>query len=338
MERKEAANGLQLIRIASIKLRGNFIALFMGTLAMTTPLILILYMSALLAVLFNIAWFLPIGVALFAILVGPLQVGYIKYFNGVLDGKQPRISVVYSQLRFSVFTLRTIYIAAILMIIYIVGGILWMVPAGFAISFYSMTLFFLEKFEYNRLSDAMNECSRKMIGNRLAMFSYKLIFYLVYMMLFILAGLFIALVYTLSIENLLISWLVAVCSAIVFIFLYTLVTVYFHSSNQIFFEDVLTRDEKKRASKIKTTVNTASNLDVEKVETATTVEEKESKEEKVKIPTDETQKKEPQNKEEKETKDKKSIKKESAKAKDDEAKVSKKTSKNSAKTSSKKSN
>ena len=44
MERKEAANGLQLIKFASIKLRGKFSAVFMGTLAMTTPLILILFM------------------------------------------------------------------------------------------------------------------------------------------------------------------------------------------------------------------------------------------------------------------------------------------------------
>lgn len=261
MERKEASNGLQLIRIASIKLRGHFSEIFMGTLAMTTPLILTLFMTALLSVLFNIGWFLPIGVVLFAILVGPLQVGYIKYFNAVLDGKQPRIGVVYSQLRFNVFTLRTIYISCILMVVYILGGILWLVPAGFAVSFYSMTLFFFEKFEYPRLSQAMNECSRKMIGNRLAMFSYKLVFYFVYLMLFVLAGLLIALVYTLSTENLLISWLIAVCSAIVFVFLYTLVTVYFHSSNQIFFEDVLSRDEKKRASRIKSTVNSASNLD-----------------------------------------------------------------------------
>lgn len=266
MERKEASNGLQLIKIASIKLRGHFTAIFMGTLAMTTPLILTLFMATLLAVLFNVGWFLPIGIVLFTLLVGPLQVGYIKYFNAVLDGKQPRISLVYSQLRFNVFTLRTIYISSILLIIYILGGILWMVPAGFAVSFYSMTLFFLEKFEYTRLSQAMNECSRKMIGNRLAMFSYKLIFYFVYLMLFILAGLLIALVYTLSTENLLISWLIAVCSAIVFIFLYTIVTVYFHSSNQIFFEDVLSRDEKKRMSRVKTTVNTATTLEVEKEE------------------------------------------------------------------------
>ena len=127
-------------------------------------------------------------------------------------------------------------------------------PAGFAISFYSMVLFFLEKFEYPRLSQAMNECSKKMIGNRLAMFSYKLIFYLVYGMLFVVAGACLALVYTLLPESLLISWLVAMCGAIVFIFLFTMVTVYFHSSNQLFFEDVLTRYEKKK-TKIQSDIN-----------------------------------------------------------------------------------
>lgn len=260
MERKEASNGLQLIKIASIKLKGNFSALFMGTFAMTTPLILILCMSALMSILFASGWILTIGIILFTLLVGPLQVGYIKYFNAVLDGKQPKLSIVYSQLKFSIFTLRTIYISGLLLIMYIIGGILWAVPAGFAISFYSMTLFFLEKFEYPRLSQAMNECAKKMIGNRLAMFSYKLIFYFIYLMLFIVGGLCLALVYTLSLDNLIISWVVAVCAVIVFIFLYTLVTVYFHSSNQIFFEDVLSRDEKKRASRVKTTTNTTEQL------------------------------------------------------------------------------
>ncbi|MGN0961536.1 MAG: hypothetical protein ACI4PF_04990 [Christensenellales bacterium] len=262
MERKEANNGLQLIKIAGIKLKGNFSALFMGTLAMTTPLILILYMTALMSLLFAISWIIPIGIILFAILIGPLQVGYIKYFNAVLDGKQPRLRMVYSQLRFNIFTLRTIYISTLLLLMYIVGGVLWIVPAGFAVSAYSMTLFFLEKFEYPRLSLAMNECSRKMIGNRLAMFSYKLIFYFVYFLLFMVGLLFVALVYTLSTENLIISWIVAVCSAIVFIFLYTFVTVYYHSSNQIFFEDVLSKDEKKRQAKVHSVnINSASILE-----------------------------------------------------------------------------
>ncbi|MBQ7352241.1 MAG: hypothetical protein IJW59_05240 [Clostridia bacterium] len=260
MERKECANGLQLIKIACMKLKGKFSAMFIGALAMTTPLILLLYVPALMSMLFETGWIVTVGVVLFAILVAPLQMGYIKYFNNVMDGNQPRISEVYSYLRFSAITLRSIYISGLLIVMYLVGGILWMVPAGFAVSAYSMTLFFLQKFEYPRLSQAMNECSKKMMGNRLAMFSYKLIFYLVYFMLFVLCGLFFALIHNLSFDSFVISWLVAVCSAIVFIFLYTMVTVYFHSSNQIFFEDVLSRDEKKRQAKIQTKMNNTDNV------------------------------------------------------------------------------
>lgn len=274
MERKEAANGLQLIKFASIKLRGKFSAVFMGTLAMTTPLILILFMSALFSILFAQAWILSIGVVLFAILVGPLQIGHIKYFNDVLDGKQPRLSVVYSQLRINIFTLRTIYISLLLILMYLLGGVLWIMPAGFAISFYSMVLFFLEKFEYPRLSQAMNECSKKMIGNRLAMFSYKLIFYFVYFMILMVAFLFLMLIYKLSMENLIICWIIALCAAIVIIFIYTLITVYFHSSNQIFFEDVLTRDEKKRMARAKTTVNTTAQLTENKENSVEKIDEK----------------------------------------------------------------
>lgn len=249
MERKECPTGLQIIKCAGIKLKGNFSSLFMGAFAMCTPLILVLFLTSLFAMLFEALWVLSIGVVLFIIFVGPLQVGYIKYFNSVLDGNQPKISLVYSQIRFSVFTLRTIYISGLLLIMYVIGGVLWLVPAGFAVSAYSMTLFFLEKFEYPRLSLAMNECSKKMIGNRLKMFSYKFIFYIMYMILFAIGLLCFVLVYSLSLESLIISWIVSLCSVIVFIFLYTYVTVYFHTCNQIFFEDILARDERIKTEK-----------------------------------------------------------------------------------------
>lgn len=274
MERKECANGLQLIKVAAIKIKGHLSALFVGALAMTTPLILALFIGALMSIMFGTGWVLTVAVILFAIFIGPLQMGYIKYFNNVLDGKQPRIKEVYSYISFKAQTLRSIYIAGLLMIMYIFGGILWMVPAGFAISFFSMTLFFLQKFEHERMTVAMRECATKMIGNRLAMFSYKLIFYIIYAMLFVVAGLSMILIYTLLLENFFISWIVAVCSAIIFIFFYTFITVYFHASNQIFFEDVLSRDEKKRQRKIKSQSNTTQSLTENKEENVDVNEEK----------------------------------------------------------------
>ena len=263
MDRKECANGLQLIKIASLKLRGHFSSAFMGCLAMTTPLILALVVPMMMAMLMNTMWLITVGLVVFMILLGPLQVGNIKYFNDLLDGKQPRLRVVYSQFNFSFFTIRTIYITVLLLLMYILGGVAYILPAGFAISFFSMIPFFMERFKYDRLSVAMKDTAKKMIGNRLAMFSYKLIFYLIYFMLFIVCLLIVMLVASLALDNLIISWVVAVCGIVVFIFLYTFVTVYYHSSNQIFFEDVLTRDEKKRANKIKVTSETIANHDAE---------------------------------------------------------------------------
>lgn len=270
MERKECANGLQLIRVACIKLKGHFSALFMGALAMTTPLILDMFLGILCSIFLGNWWCFTIALMLFVVFVAPLQMGYIKYFNNVLDGKQPKISEVFSYIKFSFMTLRAIYISGILMIMYIIGGVLWLVPAGFAISAFSMVLFFLQKYEYPKLRTAMWDCATKMMGNRLAMFAYKLVFYIVYFMLFAVAGLCLALIYNLFLESFVVSWIVSMCSAIVFIFMYTFVTVYFHSSNQIFFEDVLSRDEKKRARKVKTTANNTdqvgNNTPVEKKE------------------------------------------------------------------------
>ena len=257
MERKESRNGLELIKFGAIRLKGNFGALFLGSLAMVTPLALVFLVPYLISRFTEISWIMSIGVALFAILVGPLQMGYIKYFNDAIDGKQPKVSQVYSEFKFSVFTLRTIYIALILMVLYIIGGILWIVPAGFAISFFSMTLFFLEKYKYNKLSDAMTDCARQMVGNRLAMFSYKLIFYFVYALLFGIGALCLGLIFILASDSMLVSYIVTLCSTIVFIFMYAMVTVYYHSCNQIFFEDTLMHNERKRAKLVsnKTTEN-----------------------------------------------------------------------------------
>ena len=278
MERKESRNGLELIKFGAIRLKGNFSALFMGALAMVTPLVLAFLVPYLIARFTGISWIISIGVVLFAIMVGPLQMGYIKYFNATIDGKQPSLSMVYSQFKFSIFTLRTIYIALLLLVLYIVGGILWIVPAGFAVAFFSMVLFFLEKYKYNRLSEALTDCARQMIGNRLAMFSYKLIFYFVYLLIFGVGALCLTLVFLLAEDSMLVSYIVALCSVIVFIFLYTMVTVYYHSCNQIFFEDTLMYNERKRNKKLaesKATTTTATNNDQKPSENVTSVEEKE---------------------------------------------------------------
>lgn len=279
MERKESKNGLELIKYGALRLRGNFCALFMGAFAMVTPLVLMILIPFIISMITEIDWVISIGIALFALFVGPLQMGYIKYFNAVIDGKQPSVFSVYAHIRFDVFTLRTIYISILLLIMYIIGGVLWIVPAGFAISFYSMSLFFFERFGHERLTKAMHQCATHMVGNRLAMFSYKLIFYLVYFMLFVVAGLCLALVSLLAIDSLIVSWIVTVCSAIVFIFLYTMVTVYFHSCNQIFFEDTLMYVEKKRAKKTNNITN-APNIEHKEESNVEQVKEKETEVEK----------------------------------------------------------
>ncbi len=279
MDRKAAKNGLDLIKLASIKLRGNFSALFVGTFAMVTPLALIVLVPLIFAMLVEKIWIMTIGILVFMVVVGPMQIGYIKYFNQVMDGEQPRISVIYSEFKFSFMTLRTMYITSLLFLMYIVGGALWIIPAAFAIAFFSMTLFFLEKYKYPRLSMAMTDCAKRMIGNRLFMFSYKLIFYMVYLFAFIICGLSLGLVNVLVADSLIVGWLVAVCSVIVFIFIYSMITVYYHSANQIFFEDILIREEIKAERKrlAKQTVENHVEADINVDERKTETEQKEEK-------------------------------------------------------------
>ncbi|MBE5738113.1 MAG: hypothetical protein E7354_00035 [Clostridiales bacterium] len=286
MERKESANGLQLIQFAAIKLRGHFSTLFMGTFAMCTPLILVLAIPMLLAMLLETFWIFTIGVLLFVLMAGPLQIGYIKFFNGTINGEQPRVRSIFSHFKFSVNTLKYIYFVGILFILYVLGFCIWIVPAGFAVAFFSMVLFFQEKFEYTRFSSAFKDCAMKMLGNRLAMFSYKLIFYFVYFLLFCMAGVSLCLIYTLSLESILVAYIVTICTMIVFIFLYTMITVYFHSANQIFFEDTLMFHERKAEERAK---EKAAKL--KKKEEAEKVNEESKPEEKVGVAKEKTVKK-----------------------------------------------
>ncbi len=273
MERKESSNGLQLIKFAGIRLKGNFSNLFMGAFAMCTPLILVLALPMLLGMLMGKMWIFTVGLMVFLLMIGPLQVGYIKFYNATLNGEQPRLKMVYSQFRFSVDTLKYVYFAGVLFMLYSVGLVLWIVPAGFAISFYSMVLFFQEKFKYNRFSDCFKDCARKMIGNRLAMFSYKLIFYLVYFMLFIVAIASLCLIYSLSLESLIISYIVTICTMIIFIFLYTMVTVYYHSCNHVFFEDTLMFNERRDIELLAEKEARAKKKNMKETALATAVEE-----------------------------------------------------------------
>ena len=60
MERKESAHGLQLVKFAAIKLKGHFSALFMGTFAMVTPLVLAIVLPLIIAWLTGYTWIISI--------------------------------------------------------------------------------------------------------------------------------------------------------------------------------------------------------------------------------------------------------------------------------------
>lgn len=244
MSRKESNNGLQLIKYASISLKGKFSVLFMGTFAMVTPLALCIIIPIIFALLFQQMWILSIGIVLFAIFVGPMQIGYMRFFSETINGEQPKLFRVYSGLKISTHTLRSMYIAVLLLAMYIIGGLLWIVTAGFVVAFLSMSLFFLEKMKLSRMTVAMKTCVRYMIGNRLAMLSYKLVFYFMYFLIFCVGGLCLALVSVVAVDSLIISWIVCVCSVIIFIFMYSFVTLYFHASNEIFYDDLIMYREK----------------------------------------------------------------------------------------------
>ena len=120
---------------------------------------------------------------------------------------------------------------------FILGSVLLIVPGLILVAHYSMALFVAEHEHSQTIGAALNETSKKMVRNRTSMFSYKTlfwIFYLVVIVLGILAGVGIGNIWD---ERTLLAVCLAFLCVVAIIVLWTLITVYYHACNEVFFQE-----------------------------------------------------------------------------------------------------
>ena len=117
-----------------------------------------------------------------------------------------------------------------------------------------MIFYVMEYYEITTFRKSFYTTAVLMLGNRILMFSYKLLFYLIYGVLITLGVICGFLVYSMMATNLALAIVFGVCGAIVFLFLYTLITVYYHACNETFFEDMIIHKKNVDAKKESKTV------------------------------------------------------------------------------------
>ncbi len=226
-------NGFDLIKIAGSKIKGNFFRAFVGTLTMFAPLIALC--------------FIPYaGWAISVFLFGVFETGYIRFMRKAMSGERPSLTLIFSEFKTGWLE---IFLGAIMIILFLLGSVLLIVPGVMLVCYYSMSLFMAEHYKTKTVGEAMYLSQSKMNGNIASLLSYKSIFWLIYLVVFAIGALGGWGVYILYCNQAVWGVLVGIIAAIVFILLFSLVTLYYHLANETFFQEVLIIDENKKAKR-----------------------------------------------------------------------------------------
>ena len=216
-------NGFDLIGGALHKLHGKGSKAFLGTLIFVFPL-------ALMCMIPYAGW----AIALFC--WGVLETGYIRFMRRTMDGENPGFGEIFSEVRTGWFEL---YLGALMIGMFALGSAVILVPGVVLIGYYSLSLFTAEYYHIERVGEAMYQTAVRMDGNKTTMFSFKAIFYLFYFIVLAAAALSAYGVYLLWATSPVLSVCVAALAFLVFVLLWSWITVYHHATSEMFFQEIL---------------------------------------------------------------------------------------------------
>ena len=225
-------NSLDLIGISGSKLTGKKGKAFWGSFFYLLPTLGICAVP-------YVGW--AIGIILF----GFLTPGYINFIQQLIKGENPKYDIIFKGKGDIV---ASIFLGVILAGGMILGTALAIVPGMFFSTYYSMSFFFLNEEEITSAFDSMKKCAKNVAGNATNLFSYKIIFYIYYV---IIALVCVAL--ALAVWGLVkAAWLAIILYVVIafgFILLTSLCTMFFYAANCVFYEEVIAYQEVKKARK-----------------------------------------------------------------------------------------
>lgn len=221
-------NSIELISMSSKKLKGKYGKGFLATLVFLLPIM---------ACMFSF-YAIPVAVLFW----GVLQTGYIRYMRDLIDDKNPSIKMIFSE--FSNPFLE-IFLGVILLCMFVLGGVLLIVPGVILVALYSMSLFFAERNKSTLPWEAMKQCRKGMKDNYTNMLSFKVLYWLVYVIILVLSATGVAITFKLWADY---KALAIVCFLIDFIFttcVWAVVTTYYQVSCELFFRELLVYGERR---------------------------------------------------------------------------------------------
>lgn len=258
LTKKVSKNSFDLIQIGAQRMKGKWLKALLGALCYIAPLALICLIPY-------------AGWAIDLVLYGYLTMGIIKFYKDLLNGKDAKVIDIFTQTQnFAV----SIFLGLVLVLLTFVGTVLVIIPGLFVIGYFSMSFYVFNEEKNGSVSEVLNSCANKMKGHKTTLLSYKIIFYLFYVVLIgamVLISLLLAKLYCTSVVG---ATLLFILAYAIFIFLLSLNTIYFQATNQVFYEEII-NNQKNKGEKIENKVEekTVANLDSEnQVETKNDVE------------------------------------------------------------------
>ncbi len=244
-------SSFDIINGGAHKLQGKFGKAFLATLILIAPL-------ALIACIPYAGW----AISLF--IWGVMETGYIRYMRELMNGNNPKLSLLFSEIKTGWLEC---FLGAILVSMFLVGTVLVIVPGIVLVGYYSMSLFVAEHEHCHTIGEAMNATAKRMEGNKTTMFSYKVLFYFIYLLImvaFCLLGYYVVVLYA---SSTVISVLLGIASGLVLILIWSLVTVYYHAANAEFFSEVMLASDKQVAEAAPVEAAPAVSIEVQPAET-----------------------------------------------------------------------
>lgn len=214
---------LSLIKLSAVSLKGKWIKALIGTIAYLAPMVALCLIPY-------------VGWAAAVLLFGFLTVNYIKYFNDLFSGGNVKLYTIFAPNR----NLSTVtFLGVLIVMLILTGSILFIIPGLIIIAFYSMSMFVIEEENSTSVLETMRSCAKKMEGNKVALLSYKVLYYIGYALIALIFSILYMLLSTMVASYPFLSIMLLILLGLIAFFAAAIVTMYLHATNVMFYKEVL---------------------------------------------------------------------------------------------------
>lgn len=249
---------LSLIKLSASSLKGKWVKGLIGTIGYLAPMLALCLIPY-------------IGWAAAVLVFGFLTVNYIKFFNELLAGGNVKLYTIYAPNK-NIATIS--FLGVIVAMLIITGFILFIIPGLIFIAYYSMSLFVIEEENSTSVLETMRSCAKKMDGNKAALLSYKVIYYIAYALTSLIFSILYMLLSTIATTYPFLFAMLLITLGIMLLFVFTVITMYLHASNMLFYKEML----KEKATTISETTKNKTKPEVAEEDVVVVVESEDIKE------------------------------------------------------------